>query len=226
MMMRSWLLLLVSLAGLAQGQPPARVEIAYELTRDGSLVAEIVERLEQADGGYQITETWKGRGLFALLGSARRVSQGRVTARGLQPTEFFDERSGRDTARAWFDWKAQTLTMQYKGPRRSEPLPPDAQDRLSFFFALSFLPGKADAVKFTIANGRGLSRHEYRVVGKERVTVPAGEFEAVKIARHSSKKEIAHLWLATERWNLPVRLLLVDKDGVQLDQVAIRIAGP
>lgn len=224
--MRSWLLLLASAAGLAHGQPPARVEIAYELTRNGSPLAEIVERLEQSAGSYQLTETWKGRGLFALLGSARRVSQGRVTARGLQPEEFFDERTGRDTARAWFDWKAKTLTLQYRDSRRTEPLPPNAQDRLSFFFALSFLPGKGDAVKYTITDGRGLSRHEYRVVGRERVTVPAGEFEAVKLARHSDKKETAHLWLAAERWNLPVRLLLVDKDGAEFDQVATRITLP
>ncbi len=224
--MRSWLLLLASVAGLAHGQPPARVEIVYELTRNGSSVAQIVERLEQAEGSYQITETWKGHGLYALLGSARRFSQGSIGARGLQPKEFFDERSGRDTARAWFDWQAQTLTMQYKGSRRSEPLPPNAQDRLSFFFALSFLPGNGDSVQFTIANGRGLSRHEYRIVGKERVQVPAGAFEAIKVSRHSSKKENAHLWLAPERWNLPVRLLLVDEDGARFDQVATRITGP
>jgi len=224
--MRSWLLLLASAAGLAYGQPPARVEIAYDLTRDGLPIAEIVERLEQAAGSYQLTETWKGRGVFALLGSARRFSQGSVTARGLQPEEFFDERTGRDTARAWFDWKAKTLTMQYKDGRRTEPLPPNAQDRLSFFFALSFLPGNGDSVKFTITDGRGLSRHEYRIVGRERVRVPAGEFEAVKVARHSSKKETAHFWLAAERWNLPVRLLLVDKDGAQFDQVATRISAP
>jgi len=224
--MRSWLLLLVSAAGLAHGQPPARVEIAYELTRNGSPMAEIVERLEQADGSYQLTETWKGRGLLALLGSARRFSQGSITAHGLQPKEFFDERTGRDTARAWFDWKAQTLTMQYKGPRHSEPLPPNAQDRLSVFFALSFLPANGDSVKFTITDGRGLSRHEYRIVGRERVRVPAGEFEAVKVAKYSNKKETVHLWLAAERWNLPVRLLLVDKDGAQFDQVATRITLP
>ena len=224
--MRSWLLLLASAAELAYGQPPARVEIAYDLTRNGLPIAEIVERLEQAAGSYQLTETWKGRGIFTLLGSARRFSQGRVTARGLQPEEFFDERTGRETARAWFDWKAKTLTMQHRDGRRTEPLPPNAQDRLSFFFALSFLPGNGDSVKFTITDGRGLSHHEYRIVGRERVRVPAGEFEAVKVARHSGKKETVHFWLAAERWNLPVRLLLVDKDGAQFDQVATRISAP
>lgn len=224
--MRSWLLLLASAAGLAHGQPPARVDIVYELTRNGSPMAEIVERLEQTAGSYQLTETWKGRGLFALLGSARRFSQGSVTARGLQPEEFFDERTGRETARAWFDWKAKTLTMQYQDGRRTVPLPPNAQDRLSFFFALSFLPGNADSITYMIADGKGLSRHEYRIIGRERVRVPAGEFDAVKVERRSGKKDTSHVWLAVERWNLPVRLLLVDKDGARFDQVATRITLP
>src|SRR5262245_29008231 len=136
--MRNWLLLLVSAAGLAQAQPPARVEIAYELSRNGSPMAEVVEVLEQAAGRYQLTETWKGLGVYALMGNARRSSQGAIGADGLRPEEFFDERTGRDTARAWFDWKTKTLGLQHGGPRRSEPLPPNAQDRLSFFFALSF----------------------------------------------------------------------------------------
>jgi len=224
--MRSWLLLLVSAAGLAQAQPPARVEIAYEISRNGTPMAEVVEVLEQSGGRYQLTETWKGLGIYALLGSARRSSKGTVVASGLRPEEFFDERSGRDTARAWFDWKTNTLSLQHGGPRRSEPLPPNAQDRLSFFFALSFLPGRAQSIRYTITDGKGLSRHEYRVAGRERVTVPAGEFDAVKVLRTTERKDAAQVWLASERWHLPVRLVVEDRDGARYDQVATRITLP
>src|SRR5690349_17481662 len=137
--MRNWCFLVLSLAMVAaRAEPPARaelpprLEVGYELQRNGSAIADVVESLQYATGSYQLTETWKGRGLYSLLGSARRVSQGTITGRVLRPREFFDERSGRDTARAWFDWKANVLTMQYKGDRRSEPLQPDGQDRLSF----------------------------------------------------------------------------------------------
>jgi hypothetical protein len=223
-MMRNWCWLLISVAGIAAGEPPARLEMVLTLTRNGSAMAEVTERLEYAGGNYQLTETWKGRGIYALLGSARRVSQGSIAQGTLRPREFFDERSGRDTARAWFDWKAQTLTMQYKGNRASEPLPPNAQDRLSFLFALSLLPGKGDSVSYTIADGKGLSRHVYKIVGRERIKLPAGEFDAVKVARQSDNRESAELWLAVERNYIPVRLLLVEKDGTRYDQVAARIS--
>lgn len=223
-MMRNWCWLLISVAGIAAAEPPPRLELVFAATRNGSSMAEVTEKLEYSGGNYQITETWKGKGFYALLGTARRVSIGTIADGVLRPREFFDERSGRDTARAWFDWKAQTLTMQYKGNKGSEPLPPNAQDRLSFFFAISLLPGRADSVSYSIADGKGLSRHVYKLVGRERVRVPAGEFEAIKAARQGEDRESAELWLAVERNYIPVRLLVVEKDGTRYEQVAIRIS--
>ncbi|HZS66366.1 MAG TPA: hypothetical protein VFA72_04590, partial [Burkholderiales bacterium] len=104
-MRRGSLYLLFVVAAAASATPPAFIEVEFELTRNGGTLARVTERLERSGEEYQLTETWKGRGLYALLGSARRVSRGSLTANALRPREFFDERSGRDTARAWFDWK-------------------------------------------------------------------------------------------------------------------------
>ena len=147
-MMRNWSWLLISLAAAAHAEAPRQVEIVYAMNRNGSPIAEVVERLEHVQGNYKLTETWKGKGVYGLLGSARRVSQGSLAEGSLRPREFFDERSGRATARAWFDWNAKTLTMQYKSSKASEPLPPNAQDRLSFLFALSLVPGRTDTVSY------------------------------------------------------------------------------
>ena len=222
--MRNWLWLLISVAGVAAAEPPARIEITFVASRNGSAMAEIVERLEYSNGNYTLTETWKGRGIYSLLGSARRVSQGTIEKNVLKPREFFDERSGRDTARAWFDWKAQTLTMQYRGNKGTEPLPPGAQDRLSFLLALSLLPGNAQSASYSIADGKGLSRHTYRVIGKEKVRIPVGEFEAVKVARNSDPNESAELWLSPQYGYIPLRLLVTEKNGDLFDQVATRIS--
>ena len=222
--MRNWLWLLISASGLAAAQMPSRLEVTYQLTRNGSQMAEIVDRLEHASGNYQLTEAWKGKGIYSLLGSARRVSQGSITQGTVRPREFFDERAGRDAARAWFDWNAKTLTMQHKGSKAAEPLPPNAQDRLSFLFALSLVPGKADAVSYTVADGKGLSRHVYKLLGRERVKTPVGDFDAVKVARQGEERESAELWLASEHAYIPVRLLVIEKDGTRYEQMAIRIS--
>ena len=221
--MRSWFFLLLSAAALAHAAPPARVEIAYEMTRNGTAMAETLEQLEHASGRYQLTETWTGKGSYFWMGSIKRISRGDIAEKGSRPREFTDERTGRAPARAWFDWEAKTLTMQYKDPPRTEPLPPNAQDRLSFLLALSFLPGRSESMSFAIFDGRGQSRHEYRVSGRERLKTPAGEFDAVVVMRET-EKETARLWLAPELGHLPVRLLVVQKDGTRLDQVAVRIS--
>jgi uncharacterized protein DUF3108 len=224
-MMRNWLWALISVASVAAADPPPRIEITYTLTRNGSTMAEVTERLEYSAGNYQLTETWKGKGFYALLGSARRQSVGTIEKGVLRPREFFDERSGRDTARAWFDWKAQTLTMQYKGNKGSEPLPANAQDRLSFLFALSLLPGSnADSVSYSIADGKGLSRHTYKLVGRERIRTPIGEFDTVKAARQGDDKETAEVWLAPQYSYIPLRLVVIDKDGTRLEQLPTRIS--
>lgn len=223
--MRGWLYLLAVAAAAASATPPAYLEIEFEFTRNGSTLARVTERLERTGDDYQLTETWKGRGIYALLGTARRVSRGSLTANALRPREFFDERSGRDTARAWFDWNAKTLTMQYKSSKASEPLPPNAQDRLSFLFALSLVPGRADTVSYTIADGKGLSSHVYKVIGRERIRTPVGEFDTVKVARQGGDgREKAELWLAAERAYIPVRVLVVEKDGTRYEQLATRIS--
>ncbi|MFN2643551.1 MAG: DUF3108 domain-containing protein [Burkholderiales bacterium] len=221
-----WCCLLAAInAAAAAASPPASLEIEFEFTRNGSAVARVTERLERSGDEYQLTETWKGRGLYALLGVGRRVSRGTFTPTALRPREFFDERSGRDTARAWFDWKAQQVTMQYKGERKTEPMFPDTQDRLSFLAALSLLPGKGDSASYHIVDGKGLSHHRYRIVGRERLKTPAGDFDTVKVQRLSdNNKESAHLWLAAELSYLPVRLLVIESDGNRYDQTAVRIS--
>jgi len=229
--MRNWFWLLISLPlGLpaaAQVVPPARVEIEYELKRNGRTMAEVVERLEHGNGAYSLTETWKGRGIYALLGRAKRTSEGSLGADGPRPHEYVDERSGRDTQRVTFDWGAHTITRRYKGATRTEPVPLDTQDRLSFLLALTYASQKGAPISFHIADGRGMSRHTYKPDGRERLTTPAGEFETVKlIRRNEASGEVAEIWLAANRGYLPVRILVSEDDGTRYEHVAKRISQP
>jgi hypothetical protein len=230
--MRSSFWLLISLAfpltALAQGPGPVvRVEIEYDLKRNGKTVAEILERLEHGNGAYHLTETWKGKGVYALLGRAKRMSAGTLGADGPRPNEYADERSGRDTQRVWFDWKANTITRRYKGPPRTEPVPPDTQDRLSFLLALTFHSPKGEPISFHVADGRGMSRHTYKPNGRERLATPAGEFETLRLLRRNEGSgEVAEIWLAADRSYLPVRIVVTENDGTRYEHVATRISPP
>lgn len=227
--MRSLWFLLTSLAAAPAAAGPAPLqgnfEIHFDVSCEGRDLAEVVERLEISGSNYQMTETSKGKGLYALLGTAKRTSRGSIVNGTLQPAEFADERSGRDTARAWFDWKAQTITMQYSGRKGSEPMPPNSQDRLSFLLAVTLMPGRVKYMKLSIFDGKGQSRHEYDVGGRERVQTPAGDFDAVRITRRTEPgaRDRADLWVASD-FGLPVKLVHIERDGKRCEHVAKRIS--
>ena len=88
----------LSVASAAVAAPPLRVEIEYELSRNGTAVAEIVHRLEHDRRTYTLLETWQGKGVFALAGKADRSSRGAIATDGLRPVEFEDKRTGRERA--------------------------------------------------------------------------------------------------------------------------------
>src|SRR5260221_14638516 len=109
--------------------------------------------------------------------------------RGPRRLDFRDERTGGRRAPAWFDGEAKPLAMEYKDPRRVDPLPLNAQDRLSFLLALSFLPGRAESTSFAVFDGRGQSRQEDRTSGRQRPKPPAGECDAVGAERITGNGE-------------------------------------
>jgi hypothetical protein len=222
------LLLAISLlawTGAAWCAPPHRVELASEIARNGTLIAEAFYVLEHDGRSYRITETSKGRGILALRGTTRRTSRGVVSPQGLRPLEFTDERTGRQTARVHFDWDTKTVTQEYKAGPRTEPLPAHAHDRLAFIFDFAFAPGRSREVAFDLVDGRGQSQHVYRLGGQERIATPIGEFQATRFVR-ANGTERTEIWLASELSYLPLRILVVDEDGTRFEQVTTKISTP
>jgi hypothetical protein len=208
-----FLTIALSLASAAAAAaPPARVEIGYEIARDGSVLAEVSQRLEHDGRSYRLSETWNGKGIYALRGEAIRSSQGAVAADGLRPAKFEDKRTGRAARQADFDPAAKTPT-------------PLRQDRLSFIWSFAFAPPR-EAVTLSVADGRHVTVYTYQAAGRERVKTPAGEFDALKLVKRKVNPEDrgTEIWLAADRHYLPVRILITEKDGTRIDQVAVKIS--
>jgi len=213
--MRNWYFpLALSLALSAQAAPPQRVEIVYEVSHNGLVVAEVTDRLEHDGRSYSLQETWKGRGILALRGEAERFSRGAVARDGLRPAEYRDVRGGRERRHATFDPGNAVATLEQ-------------QDRLSFIWNFAFSPPAAP-VSVSVADGNGVVRYAYRLAGRERVTSAAGEFEALKLVRQKDGPgdRTDAIWLAADRQYLPVRIQVTDQDGTRIDQVAVRITSP
>ena len=177
--MRSWFWLLISLRSPCRAAGAGRAAGAHRdrITSSRATAApwpRWSSAWSTATAAYQLTETWKGRGIYALLGRCQaHQPRRRSLPTGPRPREFVDERSGRDTQRVSFDWSANTITRRYKGATRTEPVPPNTQDRLSFLLALAFPSRKGEPVSLHIADGRGMSQHTYKPNGR-RATDDAG----------------------------------------------------
>lgn len=213
--MRNWFFLLaLSFALDAQAAPPQRVEIAYEVSYNGKVVADVTEHLEHDGRSYSLQETWKGRGVFALRGEAQRSSRGTVARDGLRPSEYRDVRGGRERRHATFDPASAVATLEQ-------------QDRLSFVWSFAFAPPAAP-VSVSVADGRGVLTYRYRRAGRQRIALPAGEFDALRLVRKNdgAAGRSDEIWLAADRHYLPVRVQLTDKDGTRIDKVAVRITVP
>jgi len=206
------LTIVLSLAcAAATAAPPQRVEIAYEISRDGQVLAEVTQRLEHDGRSYLLSETWKGKGLLGLRGEAVRSSQGAIAADGLRPQKFEDKRPGRETRHAEFDPAAKTPTLQ-------------RQDQLSFIWTFAFAPPPG-AVTVGAADGKNVTSYTYQASGREKLKTPAGEFDALKLVkrRDNPQDKATEIWLAVDRQYIPLRILVIDKEGKRLDQVAVKI---
>jgi len=211
-------------AAVAQAVPPERITLTYELKRN-SLVVDVSETLEHDGRTYMITSEGKGRGILALFGILKRTSRGRITPQGLRPDEFRDERPGGWTVSAKFDWDARSVTQEKNGKSETLKMPTTAQDPLSLAYSFAFVPPKGKEYDVIRADGRGLTPFRFTVVGTEKLATPAGEMQTLHIAKvpDGPEDKATDIWFAAERDFLPVRVLVVEKDGTRSDQVLTRI---
>lgn len=212
-------------AAMAQAAPPERVTLTYELKRNGTVHVDVSETLEHDGRTYAITSEGRGRGILALFGVLKRTSRGHITLQGLRPDEFRDQRPGGWAVSAKFDWNARSVTQVKNGKTETLKMPADAQDPLSLAYSFAFVPPKGKEYDVTRADGRGLTPFRFTVVGNEKLATPAGEIQTLHIAKvpDGPEDKSTDIWFAAERDFLPVRVLIVEKDGTRSDQVVTRI---
>jgi hypothetical protein len=210
---------------VAQAVPPEQITLTYEMKRNGTVLGDVSETIEHDGRSYAITSEVRGRGFLALFGVLKRTSRGHITPQGLRPDEFRDERPGGWAVSAKFDWDARSVTQERKGKSETLPMQGTAQDPLSLAYSFAFVPPKGKEYDVTRADGRGLTPFRFTVVGNEKLATPAGEMQTLHIVKvlDGPEDKSTDIWFAAERDFLPVRVLVVEKDGTRSDQMITRI---
>ena len=210
---------------IAMAAPPQRVTIQYEMSRNGSAMAEVSETLQHDGRTYSVSSEVQGKGIYALMGVLRRSSKGAIDASGLKPAEFRDQRGNRAPVVAKFDWAKRTIVQERDGKSETLEMPAVLHDPLSMAYTFSFVPLSAREIRFTRADGKGVTPFRFVVVGTEKLKTPAGEMPALHLSkeRDGPEDKETDIWLASERNFLPLRILVVEKDGTRIDQIVTHI---
>ena len=223
--MRGLMSLLAILPVVAMAVPPQRVTIQYEMSRNGSAMAEVSDTLQHDGRNYSVSSEVQGKGIYALMGVLKRSSKGRVEPTGLQAGEYRDQRGNRAPVVAKFDWAKRTITQESDGKTETLEMPPTLHDPLSMAYTYSFVPPSGREIRFSRADGKGVTPFRFNVVGTEKIKTPAGEMPALHLSkeRDGPEDKETDIWLASERNFLPVRILVVEKDGTRIDQIVTRM---
>jgi hypothetical protein len=212
----------------ARAEPPRNITLYYAISYNGVTIAEGSETLEHDGLTYRLRSETRGKGPLALLyrGAIKRTSAGAIMAAGLKPFEFTDQRGDRPPETARFDWTSGTLFQERSnGHRQTVPVEQGMQDRLSFVWNFSFAAPQGRELSATVVDGRGTTRYRYVIAGRETLKTPAGSFETVRLVKQQDPGDArgTQLWLAAAQDYIPVRLLVIEKDGTRLDTVLTRI---
>ena len=190
---------------------PPRIDLAYRafLGTRGFLIGDAVYRLEHSGSQYRISTVGEARGLAALLfpGEARAISEGAITAEGLQPSSYSVERtSGNRREAASFDWESGMV--QLNGDQ-SAPLELPTFDPLVVLWQFYFAPPAQDQAKFNIATTRKIYHVTFRRVGAEKITLPFGDVDTEIWKRVDADSTVqAQVWLAPSLRYVAVKLRL------------------
>ncbi|MBI3479096.1 MAG: DUF3108 domain-containing protein [Nitrosomonadales bacterium] len=219
----AWLMLFIS--GHVLADPPTRILANYDVYKGPLRIGQIEESYARDQDRYTLTSATSAVGLLAIFNPGRILisSSGLVGSRGLRPLRFSDQRERHESRNrsAEFDWNAGRLTMIQQEQRTTVALPEGTQDRLSSMYQFMFLsPQPGATLDFAMTNGGNLDDYHYTVTRGEPLKTPAGEFSTLYLDSHAKKGETrTELWLATQQYNLPCKMIVTDPDGDQLTQI-------
>jgi hypothetical protein len=195
----------------------AQLVFSVHSGQDGFYLGEVQHNLDIIKDRYTVKASTRTSGLVRLFKSynLNQSSYGRITARGLQPETFSEEKSDGDnweTLSATFDRDAHMIYFSQGG---EAALTDDAQDSLSILYQLSKLKLNAKFLHFSISNGRKLEEYTLEIVGDDTlISTSLGKLHTVHLRKlREPGKPGLEIWLSMEHRLLPVKVQYTDPDG-------------
>jgi len=220
---------MLCISGSAIAAQPTGVLATYDIYKGPMKIGRIEESFARDKDRYTLISTTRAVGLLAVFNPGKILisSSGSVGARGLQPLRFSDQRENHEgrNRRAELDWNAKRITLIQQAQRTSVALPDGTQDRLSAMYQFMFLslqPGTT--LDFPMTNGGKLDNYHYVITRGGQLKTPAGVFDTLYLDSQAKKGESrTEVWLATQQYNLPCKMIITEANGDQLTQILSKL---
>lgn len=162
--------------------------------------------------------------LFGKILDAR--SEGKIDSFGLAPAQYVQKRLRKDATTTTFNGDSKTITFSQSA--QNYPIAGGEQDRTSIVWQLASVARAAPAKftpgsewKFFVAGENDAEPWTFKVIKREKIVTPKGEFNAVHVFRAppaDSQGQKLDIWLAPSLEWYPVRLRFTDADGDYIEQ--------
>jgi hypothetical protein len=225
--------LFASAAASASSQP-TQVDAQYLVTANaGITIGRATESFVRRGETYSIrSETRSDGALKAFLDDQYTVeSNGRVGKEGLKPL-VYTERRAKDNKRdlkSTFDYDTSVMHTVLREEPSDYWFPPGTQDRISVMYQFMHMKELGDTLLIPMADRRKVVNYTYRLVGQERITTPAGQFDTRHYQRvntnpnKDARETRVDVWLAKDRFNFPVQVVFDDPKGFRLQQSLVAL---
>ena len=209
---------------------PAPVLLNYELAGTSKGVrytANASISWKQQDNSYQLRHEIQA----FLFGKRSQTSAGQMGATGLLPTRFGDQ--FRQEQAAHFD-RAKGMLI-YSANTPSQAIEEGAQDRVSLFVqlagAMAGTPSlRADGQQFgfQVVSAKQAEVWTFAVLGPEKIKLPLGEIDSLKIHRipRNEYDQKLELWLSPAYGYVPARLRITQANGDVIEETLKSLGKP
>lgn len=224
------LMAILAFAGFATAgeSPPANIHASYKVYKAGIWIGTVEEHFTRERDHYKIVSTTDTVGPLRLFlrDQLTMVSEGVVGTSGLKPVSYrFSRKKDQDkNIASVFAWDKAELRSQHDNEDEVFALPVGTQDRISAMYQFMFKPPLADEVKIWMTQGKKAELYHYKKVGEPVLSVIDEDIPTLYFAREAKAGEPrAHLWLAKDKYYLPVKIRFEDGKGGAFEQVLVAL---
>lgn len=204
-------LVLCATSSLALAATPQAFTATYQVLKDGSPLGQATVSLKPvANGEWEYSKHMHGTsGLAAVLGAnLDETSRFRWKADVPEAISYDYHLDAFKTKQRHLavDWAKHQVTVDEGKGALSYPAAPGMVERNTTALAIGVaLQDGKQQVSLPVAVRQEVQTQQFKVAGKEKVSVPAGQFTAVRVDRTDADRGFS-AWYVPDRYPLPVKL--------------------